>query len=490
MTRAIETYGEYKDSRVEWLGNVPAHWDVASLRHRNDQRLGKMLDAKRISGEHLRPYLRNVDVQWDRVNVSGLPRMDISAAELGRYTLEAGDLLVCEGGEVGRSAVWAGEIQVCGYQKALHRLRPHDKGRDLPRFLLHSLRLAASRGAFTDGQKSTIDHLTGETLRRHRFVFPPLAEQTAIVRLLDYLDRRVRRYIQRKEKLIALLEEQKQAVIHQAVTGQIDVRTGQPYPAYNDSGTEWLDGVPTHWCVSELRRLALDRCDGPFGSGLKSSHYTEDGVRVVRLQNIGHAEFRNSDRAYISHRHCSSLGDHSVLARDLLIAGLGDRNHPAGRACVAPEDLGPAIVKADCFRFRLDENRLEPRFATLQLTATAAAASAVLSTGATRQRINLQSTSARPMALPPLNEQRAVVEHIDLQVAGLRRGQDTAERQIALLREFRTRLIADVVTGQLDVRAAAAALPDVEPSPNDCAHGPEPVPDVSASGDPGACTKD
>ena len=79
---------------------------------------------------------------------------------------------------------------------------------------------------------------------------PPLPEQTAIVRFLDHADRRIRRYIRAKQKLSALLEEQKQAIIHQTVTGQIDVRTGQPYPAYKPSGLEWLGDVPAHWEVT------------------------------------------------------------------------------------------------------------------------------------------------------------------------------------------------------------------------------------------------
>ena len=292
---------------------------------------------------------------------------------------------------------------------------------------------------------------------------PSPSEQTTIVRFLDYVDRRIRRHIRAKEKLVALLEEQKQAVIHQAVTGQIDVRTGQPYPAYKDSGVEWLGEVPEHWDIVPLRRVALDRCDGPFGSGLKSSHYTDYGVRVVRLQNIGHGNFRDSAAVFISARHSATLGDHSVLPGDLLVAGLGDRNHPAGRACVAPGNLGPAMVKADCFRFRLDDGRTNPRFAALQLTATATVATALLSTGSTRQRINLQSTCARAVSLPPLGEQAHVIKHVDIRVAGIRRSQRAAHRQAELAREYRTRLIADVVTGKLDVREAAASLPEADP---------------------------
>ena len=98
--------------------------------------------------------------------------------------------------------------------------------------------------------------LTDEAFLDALLPLPPLPEQAAIVRFLDHADRRIQRYIRAKQKLIALLEEQKQAIIHQAVTGQIDVRTGQPYPSYKDSGVEWLDDVPEHWETRRLRTVA------------------------------------------------------------------------------------------------------------------------------------------------------------------------------------------------------------------------------------------
>ena len=293
-----------------------------------------------------------------------------------------------------------------------------------------------------------------------------LAEQSAIVRFLDHADRRIRRYIRAKEKLIALLEEQKQTIIHQAVIGQIDVSTGQPYPVYKPSNVEWLGNVPEHWDVVALKRISIDRCDGPFGSGLKSSHYTDRGFRVIRLQNIGHGEFDDSDAAYISASHYVTLGDHSVEAGDVLIAGLGDPNHPAGRACVAPACVAPAMVKADCFRFRLNANLVDPEFISLQLTATARTASAILSTGATRKRTNLQTTSARLTAIPSPREQCAIVEYARVRISRVKDAQQVVEREISLLAEHRTRLIADVVTGKLDVRKAAAALREEPDNPD------------------------
>lgn len=180
--RTGRPYPVYKPSGVEWLGEAPEHWDVAALRHRYSSELGKMLDAKRITGDHLLPYVRNIDVQWDRVNTVGLAQMDIASEEYARYTLDQGDLLVCEGGEVGRCAIWSGEIPLCGYQKAIHRVRSLDRSRDNARHLLYVMRAGAKIGVFlADGSENTIAHLTGVKLRRHRFAFPPKHEQDAIV---------------------------------------------------------------------------------------------------------------------------------------------------------------------------------------------------------------------------------------------------------------------------------------------------------------------
>ena len=224
--RTGNPYPAYKDSGVEWLGDVPKHWEITALRHRYEQCLGKMLDAKRLTGEHPMPYLRNVDVQWDHVNVTNLPWMDICPHEIARYTVRLGDLLVCEGGEVGRCAIWQAEIELCGYQKALHRLRPCLENRDKPRFLLYTLWLAAARGAFNDGQESTIGHLTGEKLRAHRFAFPPMAEQRSIETFLDKTRGRIDTAVDTELKVINLLNEYRTRLIADVVTGKLDVREG------------------------------------------------------------------------------------------------------------------------------------------------------------------------------------------------------------------------------------------------------------------------
>ncbi|MCY4584397.1 MAG: restriction endonuclease subunit S [Bryobacterales bacterium] len=446
----LEPYSAYKASGVEWLGDMPEHWTV-----KRGKALFHCVDVRSSTGEE---ELLTVSSERGVIPRSSATVTMFKAESYAGYKL-------CWPGDLVVNSLWA---WACGLGVSRHhgiissaygvyRLRPpytnysayvHELVRSTP--FNWELRIR-SKGIWISRLQ-----LTDEAFLGAPFPLPPLPEQTAIVRYLDHVDRRIQRYIRAKQKLIALLEEQKQAVIHQAVTGRIDVRTGRPYPAYKDSGVEWLGDVPEHWEVVPLRRVAFDYCDGPFGSGLKSSHYTEGGVRVVRLQNIGHGEFRNSDAAFISPEYYSSLGDHSVEEGDILIAGLGDDNHPAGRACVAPASILPAMVKADCFRFRLNQTRVVPRFIALQLTATATVASALLSTGATRQRTNLQNTSARAISFSAVPEQVLIVEHIIAKTSGISAAVKSAKREIDLLREYRTRLIADVVTGKIDVRMAAA----------------------------------
>jgi type I restriction enzyme S subunit len=225
VTRGLDPAVRLKPSGVEWLGDVPEYWEVVSLRMRYSIQLGKMLDAKRITGAHLVPYLRNADVQWDTINTSDLPKMDILADEYARYTVHPGDLLVCEGGDVGRAAIWPGGDCATGYQKALHRLRPLKRERDDPHFLRLILYDTAKRGIFkADGSENTIAHLTAEKLRRYRFAFPPYKEQSAVV--VDVGNQTATSEVasRRVEREIELIREYRTRLIADVVTGKLDVR--------------------------------------------------------------------------------------------------------------------------------------------------------------------------------------------------------------------------------------------------------------------------
>ncbi|MFD0851209.1 restriction endonuclease subunit S [Actinomadura adrarensis] len=176
--------------------------------------------------------------------------------------------------------------------------------------------------------------------------------------------------------------------------------------------------LPEEWKLESIGRSVLSLADGPFGSNLASKHYTDSGARVIRLGNIGAGQFKDSDRAFISMERYRALKKHSVAGGDVIVAGLGDENNPLGRSCVTPDDLGPAIVKADCFRVRVDPKRLDPRFLVYFLSSSLGEwAAKTRSRGSTRQRMNLRDVAALSFPRPGLEEQWRIVDFLDAETA-------------------------------------------------------------------------
>ena len=219
--RLTSPHARIVPSGIEWLGKVPEHFGTPWLGEFHTSHLGKMLNAAAASGPDQYPYIKNTNVQWDRFELEDLPTMNFDADDRRRYGLRPGDVLVCEGGEVGRSAVWNHQDQIY-FQKALHCVRPLTE--NVPRFLMYCLWAAADLNVFAvEGNQATIVHLTGEKLRSHRFPWPPLDEQEQIVSLIDSERGRIDRATKVIETQIELLAERRQALVTAAVTGQLAI---------------------------------------------------------------------------------------------------------------------------------------------------------------------------------------------------------------------------------------------------------------------------
>jgi type I restriction enzyme S subunit len=210
-----------KRSGLSWIEEIPSDWGTPTISANFDLQLGKMLNAEASSGSDHFPYLRNANVQWDHLELDDLSTMHFTAADRRRCELRPGDLLVCEGGEVGRAAMWNGELTNCYFQKALHRVRARRKANS--RYLMYCLRAAAKSSVFAvEGNLSTIAHLTGEQLRVHRFPWPPEDEQQVIVERLDDAAQCTTRAVDALSQQIRLLVEHRQALITAAVTGEFE----------------------------------------------------------------------------------------------------------------------------------------------------------------------------------------------------------------------------------------------------------------------------
>lgn len=180
--RFVELFGDVVRNDKKW--NSYRFADITS------SRLGKMLDAKQQTGKYPYPYLANANVQWFRFETDNLNQMDFNEADQKEFALEDGDLLVCEGGEIGRCAVWHNQIQPCYFQKALHRVRCNQDV-VMPDYLAWWFKFNCDNKGFAaiEGAKATIAHLPGAKLKELSVVVPPILLQDEFVLFVKQVDK-------------------------------------------------------------------------------------------------------------------------------------------------------------------------------------------------------------------------------------------------------------------------------------------------------------
>lgn len=218
--------------------------------------------------------------------------------------------------------------------------------------------------------------------------------------------------------------------------------------------------LPAGWTWCRIDDVISSITDGPFGSNLKSSDYVDAGARVIRLGNIGLGRFVDDNKSFVSIEKFEGLRKHEAVEGDIVIAALAE---PVGRACVVPPGLGLALVKADCVRARIS-SEIERDIVLRWLNSPAGLKSAALAShGIGRLRINLGEMRALDLPLPPLNEQRRIVEKLDAAFDKSRAAKARLERLPALLEKLKRSILAAAFRGDL-TKDWRAANPDVEPA--------------------------
>lgn len=219
----MKAYPKYKDSGIDWLGEVPEHWSIAKVGSGYSIQLGKMLQPEQnLESEIMIPYLKAINVQWDNIIVSEDNFMWGSMEEMVKYGIQKGDLLVCEGGEAGRSAILTEDIQGYIIQNALHRVRSTNNN---VIYLKYLLQIASSLNWFDIiCNKATIAHFTKDKFAEMVIPFPPKKEQQEIIASIEPKTVFIDTLIQKQEQMIELLTEYRSSLIHHAVTGKIDLR--------------------------------------------------------------------------------------------------------------------------------------------------------------------------------------------------------------------------------------------------------------------------
>ena len=449
MITNLLPYPFYKSSGVDWLGEVPAHWEVRPLKHWvgiNETVLSEATDSD-FGFDYLEIGAVSAGVLPDEPRRTRFG----DAPSRARRVVSRGDTIVSTVRSY-LNAVWfADETDnglICSTGFAV--LTPRQG--TIPKYVGYLVQ-----------SSSFIDQMTAESVgiaypaisegkfSSSRVCIPPLAEQRAIVCYLDRVDRRIRRYIEAKEKLIALLQEARQAIIQRAVTRGLD-----PDVPFEPSGVDWLGDVPAHWEVRRLGQLATK-----FGSGITprggATVYQEDGIPFLRSQNIHFDGLRIRNVARIAPSLHQELSSSHVKPGDVLLNITGAS---IGRACSVPDSFAEGNVNQHVCIIRPHQSRLLPGLLAAYLsTPMMQREIQIEQKGASREGLTLQSIRNFRVIVPPLPEQAAIAVQLDRVTAAIDAAIDNARRQVEFMTEYRASLIAHVSTGKLDVRAAAEQLP-------------------------------
>ena len=452
MIATLHPYPAYKPSGIPWLGDVPAHWEVAQL-----GRIGVFSKGSGGTKDDEVPVgilcVRYGDLCTTHKYFINQTQSYISPAKASAYTpIKMGDVLFPTSGEpieeIGKSAVNLMPTQVhCGRDLIIFRptipIEPKFAGyaMDCP---------AAQTQRSLMGRGITIMHIYSSQLKYLWLPLPPLPEQASIVRYLDHADGRIRSYVSAKRKLIALLEEEKQAVINQAVTRGLD-----PNVHLKPSGTPWLGEVPEHW---EVRRLK--NWTGINEAILPETTAPDFEFRYVEIGAVETGKLV-AEPCLIRFAAAPSRARRIVKGGDTIISTVRTYLKAVWFASGANDDL----ICSTGFAVLTPRQETVPKFVnyvvqsdifTDRVTAE--------SVGIAYPAISESRFGSLQVCVPPLDEQAAIVEYLDEATVGIDAAIARARRQIELVEEYRPRLIADVVTGKLDVCEAAGQLPEDPPA--------------------------
>ena len=428
------------------MTELPHGWASTTLGEIAETRLGKMLSAKARTGNGGRAYLRNKNVQWGRLDLDDVFRMDFSDAEFEKFRLREGDLLVCEGGEVGRAAIWRGQLPECAYQKALHRVRP--RGGVQPEFLLYLFMHYSHARRFDEYVTgSTIKHLPQEDVRLLPVPLPPLGEQRRIVAAIE-------EQLSRLDAAETTLEacRKRLVALERQVRAALDT------------------------CNGSRKTLAEILSDAPLftdGDWVESKDQDPNGdVRLIQLADVGEGTFRNRSHRYLTSAAAARLRCTYLEPGDILVARMPD---PLGRACIFPGVNQPSVTAVDVCIIR-PPAEIDPRWLVNAINAPGAREQiAGLQSGTTRKRISRKNLATVSVHVPPLADQRRLATHVEEQLSAIRAMHGAVEgakrrspvlRRSILARAFRGELVphdpndelASVLLEQIAVERAAPAL--------------------------------
>jgi type I restriction enzyme S subunit len=446
MTSDLRPYPEYKDSGLSWLGNIPAHWEVRASKRMFSQ-----------SGERARPD----DEQLSATQAYGVILQSDFEKRVGRKVVRIINHLEKRKHVEPDDFVISMRSFQGGLERAFARgairssyviLRPGDEVH-VPYFAhlfkSHSYiqALRATSEFIRDGQDLTFANFSRVPLP----IVPP-DEQKAIADYLDANAVNVRRFIRNRRRLIEVLNEQKQAIINRAVTRGLDANA-----PLKPSGIDWLGDIPEHWTIRRMRNVAELRVSNV-------DKHTKPGEQSVRLCNYTDVYKNATIRADMPFMPATATPEEVRAFRlevgDVIITKDSEDWQDIGVPALVEETAEDLVCGYHLAILRPKPTSVTGPFLACALRSRFAVTQfSIAANGVTRYGLSHGAIKSLTLPVPPLSEQDRIVRHIDQATATLNHALRRASREIELIQEYRTRLIADVVTGKLDVRGFVLTEP-------------------------------
>lgn len=444
------SYPAYKDSGVEWLGEIPAHWDVErtnSILDRNDSGVwGEDSDDDGIIV--IRSTEQAIDGKW---KITEPARRRLTTVEYATSRLQEGDLVVTKSSgsslHIGKTSMVTEDVEAlnCCFSNFMQRLRVNESS--IPGFVLYVLNGETGRKQFEYLSATTtgLANLNGDLIGRVRFARPPRREQRTIAAFLDRETAKIDALVAKKERLIELLQEKRTALITRAVTNGLD-----PNIPMKNSGVEWLGQIPEHWNVKRLKYLVAEPLQ--YGANEPAESIDRSLPRYIRITDI-------CDDGTLRDDSFRSLPEeiakpYLLSDGDILFARSGAT---VGKSFRYNSSWGRAAYAGYLIRARTDQGAVQSEFVSYY-SQSRVYRDWLLNNfiQATIQNVSAERYSNLWVSVPSIHEQRAIAAHLDREKRKIDALAAKVREAINRLKELRTALISAAVTGKIDVRETAA----------------------------------
>ncbi|NNG75057.1 restriction endonuclease subunit S [Acinetobacter sp. ANC 4277] len=440
-----QQYKEYKDSGVEWLGDVPKHWLITTFKRVIKEHSGNGFPIELQGDESgVIPFLKVSDINGtnkysdrcnnrisnDSLNKYGwnlVPRGSIVTGKIGEALRKNHRKILSEDSVIDNNCIGIEPIHLTeNYNFYVHKVIDFDW--------------------YVNG--GAIPSISVQKYKAEVIAIPNENEQIQIANFLDHETTQIDSLIEKQQLLIELLKEKRQAVISHAVTKGLN-----PNVPMKDSGVEWLGQVPEHWTISFIKYiLAKEKdamVDGPFGSSVNTAtDYVEEGIPVIRTVNITNDGFSSDNLKFMRPAKFEELKRHSVKPRDVLFSKVGT----IGNACIFPEniDVGILSTTGSC-KISININLIDREFLVYQIHSMNQELMQIANANV-QPFLNMTNIKNLRISLPPLAEQQLIINLLKKRLVRFDELISKAQSAIQLMQERRTALISAAVTGKIDVR--------------------------------------